>query len=535
MKKIISIALVILLMLSFTTMAFADEADAKAPITGNYDNDRGSITINKYNADNEYAIYQMLLLESFSTAGDGVYSYTIHPQWEEFFIGKKDDAGNVTEVGAGAEFITLTGKYVTWAFGSDDSRAPEFAKKALAYAKDKKIAPLENSKNAISDEITVEVGTATINGKDEPICVFGNLRLGWYLVDSTMGALCGLTTTNLNASINAKNGEPTMTKYVYEDANSQWWTGDQFASEAIGNLVYFKININIAAGAENYIIHDVMPNGLTLKPDSFKITYNNATVDSTVTVGENNIANYTIITNPEDGHTFDIKFSKDYCDTLEDGKILTIEYSALLNENATIAGEGETNKAWLTFGDDHKTAESTANVRCYAFDLVKTDGQNFLLDGAFFEVYVKDENNLDKQVYLVKETDDDGNYYYRPATVSDDDPITGAIEVDGGIVRFQGFESGDIYFKETKAPVGYNQLSSMAKYTLGHANNFAIFNNEIYSSGSGFHVTNKAGTMLPETGGIGTLLFTLLGGTTALGTGVVLVTKKRMSKIKDED
>ena len=35
--------------------------------------------------------------------------------------------------------------------------------------------------------------------------------------------------------------------------------------------------------------------------------------------------------------------------------------------------------------------------------------------------------------------------------------------------------------------------------------------------------------------GLGTLLFTLLGGGTALGTGVVLVTKKRMSKIEEED
>ena len=31
------------------------------------------------------------------------------------------------------------------------------------------------------------------------------LELGYYLIDSTMGALCGLTTTNPDASINAKN------------------------------------------------------------------------------------------------------------------------------------------------------------------------------------------------------------------------------------------------------------------------------------------------------------------------------------------
>ncbi len=63
----------------------------------------------------------------------------------------------------------------------------------------------------------------------------------------------------------------------------------------------------------------------------------------------------------------------------------------------------------------------------------------------------------------------------------------------------------------------------------------AVFNGEIYSTGSGVHVVNKTGSMLPETGGIGTLLFTIFGGTTVLGTGVVLVTKKRASKFEDEE
>ena len=39
--------------------------------------------------------------------------------------------------------------------------------------------------------------------------------------------------------------------------------------------------------------------------------------------------------------------------------------------------------------------------------------------------------------------------------------------------------------------------------------------------------------MLPETGGMGTVIFVVIGMIVALGTGVLLVTKKRMSMIED--
>ena len=98
-----------------------------------------------------------------------------------------------------------------------------------------------------------------------------------------------------------------------------------------------------------------------------------------------------------------------------------------------------------------------------------------------------------------------------------------------------GFDNGVYYLEETAAPAGYNKLTSRTEFTIADASLDAIYNDGIFSTGSGVHVVNKTGSMLPETGGLGTLLFTLLGGGTALGTGVVLVTKKRMSKIEDED
>ena len=45
-------------------------------------------------------------------------------------------------------------------------------------------------------------------------------------------------------------------------------------------------------------------------------------------------------------------------------------------------------------------------------------------------------------------------------------------------------------------------------------------------------VVNQAGAVLPETGGMGTTLFYILGSVLVLGAGVLLVVKKRMGADK---
>ncbi|MBR1983867.1 MAG: LPXTG cell wall anchor domain-containing protein [Clostridia bacterium] len=137
------------------------------------------------------------------------------------------------------------------------------------------------------------------------------------------------------------------------------------------------------------------------------------------------------------------------------------------------------------------------------------------------------ENGNEVTVVLM----DDGVTYRRARA----DETGVEIVVKNGEVRVVGFDNGTYYLEETEAPDGYNKLTAPQKFIISDANLDATFNGEIYSTGSGVHVVNKTGSMLPETGGLGTLLFTVLGGTAALGTGVVLVTKKRVSKIEDAE
>ena len=43
-------------------------------------------------------------------------------------------------------------------------------------------------------------------------------------------------------------------------------------------------------------------------------------------------------------------------------------------------------------------------------------------------------------------------------------------------------------------------------------------------------IVNEKGTVLPETGGMGTTLFYAIGAILVLGSAVVLITKKRMGE-----
>ena len=404
--------------------------------------------------------------------------------------------------------------YVTWNAAEDDDTVAAFAKLALKYAQDNSISPIRTSANTADYTVS---GTAI---------KFSELSLGYYLVDSTMGALCGLTTTNPNASINAKNGAPTLDKQVQEDSTGNWGGTN---SADIGQTVNFRTTIAVHAGAQNYVLHDVFSDGFAFdKITDIRHVVPGTTDEAGTVVPEDY---YTINTAPSDGCTFEIVFTQEFCDHLETNDKVIVFYDAALNENADINGEGNPNESWLVFGENangtpHTTAHDITYTYTYGIDIVKTNSQNILIDGAKFKIYDALTGGSEVAVTLMA----DGTYR-RNATITTGDEIS----VPDGKVRVTGLDNGTYYLEETQNPDGYNKLTARQKFIISDGNLDAVFNDDVFSVGSGVHVVNKAGSMLPETGGLGTLLFTVLGGGTALGTGVVLVTKKRMSKIEDED
>lgn len=504
MKKIVSIVLALILMLSMAGNVFAAGA--------------GSITINGVTSDTTYKIYQLLDLESYDKTS-GAYSYKVNSAWTAFFATAEAQA-----------YITIDGTgYVTWIAGEDEATKAAFAQMALAYAKANGIAPVKSSDHATDMVVTGDAGK------------FSNLALGWYLVDSTAGALCGLTTTDPDASINAKNGTPTIDKQVQEDLTGMW--GDVNTAD-IGQIVNFMTIIHVAAGAENFVLHDTMSEGLTFTHDTANgrgVTeikhVNSLGVETILTAG----TDYTVKTpgfGVGDTCDFEVEFSDTFVATLKANDRLLVYYNAMLNRHAEVgSADGNPNETYLEYGENHHTTHDTTKTYTFSIDIIKTDSSNKLIDGAKFKIYDAAVGGNEIAVVPLMDADDvtpkvdaNGNPMYRRARADE----TGVeIVVKDGKVTVVGFDNGIYYLEETAAPAGYNKLTSRQEFTIADANLDSIFNAGIYSTGSGVHVVNKTGNMLPETGARGTALFIGFGMIVVLGTGVVLVTKKRMSMIKD--
>ena len=151
--------------------------------------------------------------------------------------------------------------YVTWKDGAD---AAAFAKAAQKYAKD----------NSITNQGSVTATTTTVS--------FTSLDLGYYLVDTTLGTLCSLDTTNPNVVMKEKNEVPTNVKTVQEDSTSRY--GEKNDAN-IGQTVNFQSTIIAQKGAQNYVFHDTMVAGLTCTGVT-GITLKGTTVDD---------SNYTVV------------------------------------------------------------------------------------------------------------------------------------------------------------------------------------------------------------------------------------------------
>ncbi len=489
--KVLAIVMTLAMLLSMTAMvASADETT-------------GTIKLNNPEKDSTYHLYKILDLYSYDSQL-GAYLYTIESAWTNFFA---TGADGLTYM----EIVKINSvDYVQWKAATDDATVAAFAKAALAYAK------------ANSITATKTAAPADHNGA---AYTFNNLDLGYYLMDSSLGALCSLTTTDPDAEVTEKNEGHTIDKVVQEDSTSNWGTQ---ATYQIGDTVPFKVTIVAKKGAESLVMHDIMEAGLTLNKDSITVKVNDVALDA---------ANYTITHNPA-AHTngkqctFEIAFAQSYLNTITADTTIVVEYSAVLNENAELHTDTNDNTTWMTAGDDYFTEEKTVTVKTFLFDLVKTDSNKKMLAGAKFELY--DASTGGNKIELVKIDDNT----YRVATAADkakEGYASAVIVTNNAAIKIQGLD-GDAkttyYLHETEAPAGYNLLDARVPVKLYDENTQVGINlastieGGVWVSG-GVQIENKTGTVLPETGGIGTTLFVLFGSMTALCAAVVLVARKK--------
>lgn len=503
-KKITAIMLSIMMVLGMCSVVGAAEAGTEGT---------GSITINSAIVGQDYKIYKILTLESYEPEQDtdgkeiGLYSYKPAQGWDDFFEGS----------GKGSEYVNINENgYVTWKTGLNEAKAAELAQEALKYA--------TNDANTLKfDANDIKSGHA-----DTETVSFSKLPLGYYLVDSSAGALCSLDTTNPDATIKEKNEIPTVTKLVYNEATdtteSNKWQDRNFAN--IGDTVKFQTTITTKEGAENYILHDKMDEGFTLIQNSIKVKNGSKEyvkgTDYEMTFNDKKGTDENVC-------TFHITFTEQFYKNLAADTKVVVTYEAVLNEEAFIGhnendNSGNKNTTWLGYGDSKNTIESITNTYTYqipVFKYTEKDGHEVGLAKAKFTLST-DENGANK-INFVKETAQDGYEIYRVAKKGETGTIDTIETVEGGKFKIKGIH-GQYYLTETEAPKGYNKLAKPKLIKVSEGS--LILVDGTINSGD-IKILNKSGSLLPSTGGMGTTIFYIAGAFLVLISGVVLIAKKR--------
>lgn len=480
-KKIAAIMFAFIMVVSMSCNVKADEGTTATT-------EKGTITINNAIPEQTYTIYKILDLESYDKAKNN-YSYKPANGWKTF-IDQNDEY-----------FIKNEYDGISWKASEGETeaqkqeRASTLAKKALDYAKD--------SSHSITNSGKETAGSTTVT--------FSGLDLGYYLVDSSVGALCSLNTTNPTVEIQEKNGVPTVEKIIVDSNKDET---DNYAN--IGDVIKYKTIITAQGGAQNYVLHDTMDKGLTFN-DDVKVKKSGETED----LIQNQ--DYELITNPTDKTcTFEIKFIDTFLKAINAETKIEVTYSATLNGDAKIY-EANENTTYLTYGNNNKTTDRKTHTVSYEIKVLKyTKTTDNPLANATFSLYNAETAGMPYK--LVQKT---GTTDYRLA-MTGQSGITEITTNDKGKFSIQGLKPGDYWLEETAAPKGYNKLTKRIKVHINEAGHYVINDENTGSPISQVEVENKSGTVLPSTGGAGTTMIYLIGGALVLGSGVVLATKRRV-------
>ena len=292
----------------------------------------------------------------------------------------------------------------------------------------------------------------------------------------------------------------------------------------IGQVVTYTITGTIpdTTGYADYTykIHDTLTKGLDFVKDADGTAVDApAAYPVSVQIGEDLATTKTAALSGEGNRTMELNLSEwIIANQAQKGQGFTVTYYAKVNANAVVT---EKNSASLEYGNapDNITTTTPSEVKTPTYPLqirkfARGDEQNFL-DGATFRLYTSEEDAKgDKNPIGVKGTD--GNYTVDKTSQSFD-MVSVKTEVATGMnLKLNGLAAGTYWLVETKAPQGYNGITAPIKITItksgdAEVDNWKISKDDVDVDDKIIDIENSTGTILPGTGGMGTILFTVVG------------------------
>lgn len=507
-KRIASMALATIM--AVVLLASALPTKAFAATTGN-------LTITSQSAEfggKDVKAWQMF--SATATADGSNASYTLNAAWESFFTTKI--GGNMTGL-SGEGLSQAAIEYVNALGASDSANVIDFAKKASDWAKKQNI-------------LATATVTATASGNSY-VATFTGLALGYYVVSPEGGSTANRGTDAILANVvkadqnvNLKSEYPTIEKTV---------DGQNHADAQVGDTLNFELKSKVPNMTEytTYVFNfvDTLSKGLTLDQNSIKVTIGGSELQKDV--------DYTVSATGGNGAATELKiimtdFKTKHGDKA--GQEIKVTYSASINEHA-VAGQDDTgNSAKLEYSNDPikggtgTSVPSVTHGYTFDFDINKTDGTDgSALAGAVFQLQKKGEGTTVKLI-VENAGDETQPAVVRSAKTGEGNAVDTITTPESGKITFKGLDAAEYQLVETKAPDGYNKLQKPVDVTIvANYDQDGTLNNWTVNGGGNdvaLNIQNNKGTLLPETGGMGTILFTLVGAA-AIGYGIY---RKRTAK-----
>ena len=514
MKKILTLVLALAMVLAVCATAFAA--------------DSYSITIDnakKGETYNAYKIFDVTYANENENPGTvpeppapddtnkyTAYSYSIVQDsewWSVVTDGKTADEDGVISA-HGLTFTSTTaqvgGKTVYTVMASEHFNAAAFAE-VLDGAKD--------GKTAAGSQTAADDGSIT-SSTDAP---------GYYFVDTSLGSLCSLDTTEPSATIREKNTLPSQDKKQAIDSEPSAASGytDDELDVQVGDTVYYQIEVTDGKGTDtDIIITDTLSDGLT-----FDTTGDPVVMVSVDGGAETAVAadNYSVTDKTATG--FKVTLKADYVKTLTEKDKVYIRFTAVVNEDGATAVQSNTSS--LSYSNQ-TSEDEIVKVTPYKFRLDKTDGTD-PLKGAKFELYRKEVSDANKISFTVG-TAENGVPVLNVATSETTGAFTvinlsdeGDHSLGAASVIFTGLDKDTYILREIAAPEGYNKAEDTTV-----ADTVMVKVEEDITGAATITIKNHTGTELPSTGGIGTTIFYVVGGLLVIGAAVILIARRKVSE-----